>query len=293
MARTRDSWGFAEGDAITSELTAMKRLGGGAAYDAYLAFDDVTYSPVVVKLVRPGQVESESTLRGLRREIEALDRVNHPVVVRGMRSVVDGERPHVVLEHLDGPRLSSLIRRYGPLPEQQYLPLAIELASAMHYFRRLEYVHLDIKPSNIIMGAPARLIDLSLARRIEEAQALTHPIGTDAYMSPEQTEPPQTGVPGYASDVWGIGATLFEAIAGYKAFDEGDADAPEASRRLPQGVDLPYSLPDRVPGDVVKVVLSCLEPNPENRPLPHELAERLEPALERAPRGKLAGFKIR
>jgi len=69
MGRVRDSWGFAEGDPITRELTAMKLLGGGEAYEAYLAFDDITYGPVVVKVVRPGQVEDEAGLRGLRHRL--------------------------------------------------------------------------------------------------------------------------------------------------------------------------------------------------------------------------------
>ena len=292
MGEVRDSWKFNQGDSITTDLTAMKFLGGGAAYEAYLAFDDITYAPVVVKVVRPGQVDNESTLRGLAREVDTLSSINHPVVVRGLRAEVDGERPHVVLEQLDGPRLSTLIRRYGPLPEQQYLPLAIEMASALHYFRRLGFVHLDVKPSNIIMGAPARLIDLSVARTIEAAEALTYPIGTDSYMAPEQVDPPVTGIPGYASDVWGLGATLFEAIAGYKAYDEGTTDAPETAARFPQLVELPWALPDRVADDVAKVVYACLEPDPANRPLPHEVAEGLEPALKRAPRGRLAGFKV-
>ena len=293
MGTVRDTWGFAEGDAITPDLTAMRLLGGGEAYEAYLAFDDVTYAPVVVKVVRPGQVTDGAALRGLRREVAALARVNHPVVVRGLRSVAEGERPHVVLEHLDGPRLSSLIRRYGPLPEQQYLPLAVELASALHYLRRLGLVHLDVKPSNVIMGAPARLIDLSVARTLEATQALTYPIGTDAYMAPEQCEPPTTGTPGHASDMWGLGATLFHAIAGHRPFDEGRPDAAGLGERFPQLVELPYGLPDHVPGDVAKLVHACLEPDPGDRPLPHELAEGLEPALARMPRGRLAGFKVR
>ena len=78
-------------------------LGGGAAYEACLAFDEVTYSPVVVKLLRPDQVDDGSSLRGLRREVAALAAVNHPVVVRGLRHDLDGPRPHVVLEHIDGP----------------------------------------------------------------------------------------------------------------------------------------------------------------------------------------------
>ncbi len=293
MSRAHDSWGFTQGDSITPDLTAMKLLGGGSAYEAYLAFDDLTYGPVVVKVVRPAQVHDEKTLRGLRREVDNLARVNHPVMMRGLRSEVAGDRPHVVLEHLDGPRLSSLVRRHGPLQEQQYLPLAIEVASALHYLHRIGYVHLDVKPSNVIMGAPARLIDLSVARTVEQAAALDHPIGTDAYMAPEQCDPPRTGVPGPASDVWGLGATLFEAIAGFKPFDPPAPDAVTVEERFPQVAEPSYELPDRTAADVAKVVYACLEPSPENRPLPHEVAEGLQPALERAPRGRLAGFKVR
>ena len=214
----------------------MKLLGGGNAYEAYLAFDEITYAPVVVKVLRPDQVSDESSLRGLRREVATLTEVNHPVVVRQLRHVLEGERPHVVLEHIDGPRLSSLIRRYGPLPEQQYLPLGIEIASALHYFRYAGVVHLDIKPSNIIMGAPARLIDLSVARSQALAERLDHVVGTDFYLAPEQADPGVAGVPGPASDVWGLGATLFEAIAGHRAFPNGDADAPEPEARAPPPV---------------------------------------------------------
>ena len=73
------------------------------------------HGPVVVKVVRPDQVADETSLRGLRREVQALATVNHPVVVRGLRHELEGERPHVVLEQIDGPRLSSLIRRHGRL----------------------------------------------------------------------------------------------------------------------------------------------------------------------------------
>jgi serine/threonine protein kinase len=288
-----ESWGLAEGDAITEDLTAIRLLGGGTTYEAYLAFDDITYAPAVVKVVRPHRVDDASSLRGLEREVEMLGSVNHPVVARGLRAVLDGERPHVVLEAIDGPRLSTLIRRHGPLPEQQYLPLGIEIASALHYFRRRGIVHLDIKPSNIIMGAPARLIDLSVARPVEDAAALTYPIGTDEYMAPEQADPPASGTPGFASDVWGLGASLFHAIAGYRPFRDGDSDADDVRRRFPQLVDLAYALPDTVPDDVATVVLATLEPDPADRPLPHEVAEGLQPALERAPRGRLAGWKVR
>ena len=227
-----DSWHLSDGDLITPELTVLRRLGGGFAYEVFLAFDEVTYVPVVVKVVRPGQVADESTLRGLRREVEALAVVNHPVVARGLRHDLDGERPHVVLQHIEGPRLSSLIRRHGRLQEQQYLPLAIEVAAALHYFRGVDLLHLDVKPSNVIMSAPARLIDLSIARTPEHA-ARSKRLGTDYYMSPEQADPDTHGHPGFAADVWGLGATLFHAVAGYRPFDKGVRRRPRPARPVP------------------------------------------------------------
>ena len=212
----RRQLGICRGRPDHPEIVAVRRLGGGAAYDAYLAFDEVTWGPVVVKVLRPAQVANPASLRGLRREVAALEAVNHPVVVRKLRHSFEKDRPHVVLESIDGPRLSTLLRRYGPLQPAQYLPLAIDIASALQYLRHIGHVHLDIKPSNVIMGAPARLIDLSLARPEPEAAALDHPIGTDAYMAPEQADPPRTGSPTYASDVFGLSATLFEAMAGYR-----------------------------------------------------------------------------
>lgn len=295
MATRDDGWGLSNGDRITDDLTAIRLLGGGSAYEAYVAFDDVTYGPVVVKVLRPHRVKDAASLRGLRREVDTLSMVNHPVVARGLRAKLAGDRPHVVLEAVDGPRLSTLIRRYGALPQQQYLPLGIEIASALHYFRRVGLVHLDIKPSNIIMGAPARLIDLSVARRVEDARGLTRPVGTDAYMAPEQCAPPDSGTPDHASDVWGLGATLFHAIAGFRPFADGrtGAEADRPADRFPQLVERARDLPGTVAPDVAKVVLAALEPDPADRPLPHELAEGLQPALERLPKARLSGWKAR
>lgn len=294
MGSTEQGWGLQPGDAITDDLVAMKLLGGGSAYEAYLAFDEVTFSHVVVKVLRPDQVESSSAHRGLRREVRALADINHPVTVRGLRHDLVGPRPHVVLETVDGPRLSTLVRRYGPLQDAQYLPLAIDLASAAHYLRRVGYVHLDIKPSNIIMGAPARLIDLSVARTVDDAAALRHLIGTDFYMAPEQVRPGDPHVPQPASDVWGIGVTLFEAIAGFRPFPDGDPDAEALEDRFPQLVAVPRPLPaERVHPCVGELVEAMLDRDPRARPEPHEVSEAIEPVLTALPRGHLAGFRMR
>lgn len=286
--RVDESWRLAEGDALTPELTAMRLLGGGSSYEAYLAFDEITYGPVVAKLVRPHQVDDPVTLDGLEREARALDVAHHPVVVRGLRHDGSGPRPHLVLEHVEGPNLGRLIKRYGRLSPEQYLPLAVDLASALHFFRHADVCHLDIKPGNVVMGSPARLIDLSIARPEAAAASLTSVIGTDAYLAPEQADPGgRYGVPGYASDVWGVGATVAHAVTGRRPFRHGDLDGATAAERHPQLADAPRDLDDRVPALVRALLLACLERRPEDRPLPHELADGLAPALEQLPAPRL------
>lgn len=289
-----DRWGFAEGDPITPDLTVAGHLGGGAAYEAFLAFDQITFGPVVVKVIRPDQVQDPHARDGLRREVRALETVRHPVVVRALREDLDGDRPHVVLESVDGPRLSTLIRRYGALQPAQYLPLAVDLCSALHYLRLIDHTHLDIKPSNLIMGSPARLIDLSLARTVAQAAALTTPVGTDATMAPEQCVPGgRYGVPGPASDVWGVGVVLHHAITGVPVFGEGDRTAPDGTpARHPQVAVPAPPLPERVPLPVRTAVQGMLEPRPADRPTPAEVSDLVSPVLAALPRGHLAGFRV-
>jgi serine/threonine protein kinase len=117
-------------------------------------------------------------------------------------------------------------------------------------------------------------------------------LGTDYYMSPEQADPETHGLPTYASDVWGLGATLFHAVAGYRAFDPGSADAEELSSRYPQLVDDPYDLPDQVPGTVRAVIAASLDKDPAKRPEAAEIVDVLEPVLAGLPAPKLT-FKVR
>lgn len=285
-------WGIVEGDEIAPGLLASRALGGGSAYEVWSAFDEVLHSPVVVKMVRPDQVDDPQTLEGLDREADVLKHLNHPSIVRGFHVELDGPRPLLVLENVDGPRLSSNVRRHGQLPDFQLYPLALELLSTAHYMRHSSVAHLDIKPSNIILSAPATLIDLSVARHVDDAATLTHPIGTDAYMAPEQCLPQELGRPGAASDIWGIGATLFHAAAGRRPYerrsglDKGTASPGEL---WPQTAASRPTLPTFVDPRFAAIVDACLAHDPTDRPEPRELARQLEPLMDGLPRAKLSG----
>jgi eukaryotic-like serine/threonine-protein kinase len=286
-------WELGDGDEIVPGRFAVKLLGGGERYETYLAWDDRLFSLVVAKVVRPGLVTDDHSLRGLAAEWSLLERLRHPVLVRGFDAVLDGPRPHVVLEHLEGPRLSTLIRRQGALEREQLFPLGLQLASAAHYLSGEGVVHLDIKPSNIIMGAPARLIDLSIARTVDELRETRKRIGTDAYMAPEQCDPERLGPLGPAADVWGIGATLYHAVAGQPPFPTGDPDG-HGPERFPQLVAEPRPLPANVSGEFATVIDACLQPDPAQRPLPAEVAAELEALVDALPRRPvLSRFRIR
>ena len=245
---------------------------------------------MVAKVIRPDQVEEEKALQELQQEAEALEQLAHPVLVRGFDAVLHGAHPHLLIEHLEGPTLGRLIRRQGPLPLEQLLPLALHVAAAVHYMATEGWVHLDVKPDNIVMGIPPRLIDLSIARTVERASRLRGSIGTDAYMPPEQCDADaHKGQVGPASDVWGLGATLHHAIAGEVPFprEKGASSSADPHVRFPQLVDDPLPLPDSAPEALRALVGQALSRAPADRPTAAELAMALEPLVDALPR-KLA-----
>ena len=279
-----DSWRFAEHEEIVPGRRAVRLLGGGVRYEAYLAWDDRLRALVVVKVLRPDRTEDPGALAGLRGEAALLERLAHPLLVRGFGAGLEGERPHVVLEFIEGPRLSTLNRRFG-LNLEQVLPLALNLASVVHYLAEERVVHLDVKPRNVVMGGSPRLIDLSVAMDHADAAALRRPVGTDAYMAPEQCDPGRFATIGPPADVWGVGATLHETLSGAQPFARVDGE------RFPQLRTAPRPLPREVPGELAAAVIACLEPRPEDRPTAGALADVLEPLAGALPPPRLGRFR--
>jgi serine/threonine protein kinase len=281
-----ESWNFQEGDEIVAGRHALTKLGGGSAYEAYLAWDEKLMYLVVAKILRPHLLEQEWAQKSLAREAGALGRLQHPMLVRGFGAVLTGERPHLVMEHLEGPHLARLIRRFGPLPLEQFVPLAINLCSVTHYLGTEKMVHLDIKPRNVVIGIPPKLIDLSVARSFSQATRITGFIGTDLYMAPEQCEPNKRHEIGPPADVFGMAATLYEAVSGQAPFKRPEGfNNDDVFERFPQIIEEPFALdPKQVPSAIGDLLLECMQHDPAARPTALEAAERLEPILAAMPR---------
>jgi eukaryotic-like serine/threonine-protein kinase len=266
--RPRPTWGFAEGDEIAPGRTVLRRIGGGRRYETLLVWDEHRLAVLVAKLLRPDQAREPGALHDLAQEAALLERLAHPVVVRSFGAVTAGRFPHLVLEHLDGPTLAELLQQQGALALEQLLPLALHVASALHYLANEGVVHLDVKPSNVVMGGPPRLIDLSVARTLEQAAAVRTPIGTDSFMAPEQREP--DGRLGPPTDVFGLAGTLCTALTGGAPPDAG-------------------ALPRRTPRMLSEILRAGMDPDPASRPTAAELAHALEPLVAALPRRMTLG----
>lgn len=242
-------------------------------YDVYDVFSEERACRCVAKLPIPGEGEKRATRR-LLREGALLRRLAHPHIVRAYE-VIREPRPAVILETLTGETLSYIIdtapRR---LPLREVACLGIHLCSAIHYLHRHGILHLDLKPSNIVSERGfAKILDLSIARPPGRAR---RGAGTLQYMAPEQVH--GGGLLSPATDVWGIGAVLFEALTGEMPFNrdvEGEEE-PETYEQLERRAE-PIRSHRRVPADLARLVESCLEPDPAGRPAVLELMRGLEP----------------
>ncbi len=275
-SQPRSVWGYARGDEIVPHRTMQALLGGGERFEAYAVWNHRLMRPSVVKMLRPAIVDNRRARRQLAREGELLSGLQHPGLTRLFAMDADRDRPFIEIEYVQGPRLSTLIRRHGPLNLGQVFRFGRQLAATLHFLHDQGIVHLDVKPSNVIMGPTPRLIDLSVARTIERAARINGYVGTDAYMSPEQADPGGWSVIGPKSDTWGLGATLYYAVAERIPHPKGRREA-TGSERFPQLIQSPALL-DAQPhaSGLVEVIMDAMRRSPDDRPTVAQVFDRLD-----------------
>jgi serine/threonine-protein kinase len=288
----RGSWNLAEGEEFAPGRSAVRLLGGGKRYEVYLAWDDQLLSLVVAKILRPSLVGDHDARASMASEAAILRDLQHPVIVRAFDVVMEGRHPHLLLEYVEGPRLSTLIRTSSIALDQAFA-LGLQLSAAAHYMSSRDIFHLDIKPQNIIMAGPSRLIDLSIAKRATQVSTISSPIGTTRLMAPEQCDPSRYHEIGPATDVWGIGMTLYWTLAKRLPFPP-PAERPEAppEARYPQLAQSPAPLPEDVPPALAELVGEMLLPQPWRRPAAREVLDVLEPLFAALPRPRLGRFRV-
>jgi serine/threonine protein kinase len=196
--------------------------------DVYDVWSEERRARCVAKTLRPDHLEDTRARRALAREARTLMALTHPHIVRCYEYVAR-PRPVIVLETLQGATLGRLLdeRPRRRLPAVDLGWLGIHLCSALSYLHRQPLLHLDLKPSNVISDSgQAKVIDLSIARA---PGRLKPGIGTPEYMAPEQRAGGRVDT---FTDVYGLGAVLFEAATG----ERPTAGSRVEGRRLPRPV---------------------------------------------------------
>jgi len=258
--------------------TLTGRLGEGGQGVVFLARDREG-AVVTVKLLKGGAAAGARARGRFSKEAAAARRVEAPQVARILDARLTGDRPYIVSEYVRGRTLQEVVATDGPLRGAELRKVALRTAAGLAAIHRAEIVHRDFKPANVVLGPRgAKVIDFGVARLMDETPLTSQPVGTPAYMSPEQIEDLPVGP---KSDVFSWGATMVYAATGRPPFG-GGTNAAIMRRITDREPDL-----GALRGSLRGLVARCLDKEPAARPTAAEIARFLR-AEARPPARKAA-----
>jgi len=245
----------------------VERLGSGGMSVVYRARCCYLHRDVAVKVLHGQLAQDAQFLQHFRKEAWAAARLSHPNIV-GIYDV--GEEPaedlyYIVMEHVPGPSLASVLAEEGPLPIERSVGIAIEILKGLNFAHRKGVVHRDIKPDNVIIDDSGRVkvTDFGIARAADTGTIVAGGsiLGSARYMAPEQA---RGGYTDARADVYSVGVVLYEMLTGEVPFDgEGPVEIAmaHAQRALPD----PRSINGDISDDLAYVVAKALEKEPGRR----------------------------
>lgn len=257
----------------------VRRLARGGMGVVYLAHDPRLDRPVALKLLPPYLNADPTAVRRLGDEARAASALDHQHIetVYEIGETAD-ERVFIAMAYYEGETLRERIGR-GPMPVDEVIDLGGQLTDGLSTAHRGGIVHRDIKPENILVTKDGvlKIVDFGVAKIMKEGLASVGlPLGTAAYMSPEQTRGEALD---HRTDLWSTGVVLYEMLTGARPFGgEGEALIHAIRNDSPQ--PLP-AVRGELPVALVNLVERCLEKDREGR---FESADTLAKALRSEPR---------
>ena len=265
----------------------LAEIGRGGMGVVYRARHRSLGATVAVKMIRASQLAGSDEVRRFYQEAREAARLTHSHIVK-VHDVGECDGQHyLAMDLVEGTTLASLLSEEEPMEPESAAGMLADLARAVHYLHTQGIIHRDLKPSNVLVdreGEP-HLTDFGLIKVLSGDSRDTTTgtiIGTPCYMSPEQARGQSAHVT-VRSDVYSLGAMLYEMLTGRPVFkEENPLDTLLCVlEREPQ---LPRKLNPRVPDDLEQICLRCLEKKPERRyATAAEVADDLERHLRKEP----------
>ena len=262
----------------------VEKIGAGGMGEIYRARDEQLDRDVALKVLPPGMLKDEKARRRFRNEALLLAKLNHPNIATVHEFDTEDGADFLVMECVAGTSLARKLET-GPLPEKELLLLATQVAQALEEAHERGIVHRDLKPGNIVIAPKdrAKVLDFGIAKLLRPAgdtdptQSITAAhsgAGTLPYMSPEQLRGEAVGA---RSDIFSFGAVLYEMATGRRPCEE------TLPSRLIDAIVREHPVPPRqlnpkISSELERIILKCLEKEPENR---YQSAKELEVDLRR------------
>jgi eukaryotic-like serine/threonine-protein kinase len=263
---------------VIGPYRVVEKIGAGGMGEVYLATDTNLGRQVAIKVLPSAVAADAERLARFDREARTLAAINHPNIAAIYGVERAAHSTALVMELVDGPTLADRIAQ-GPLPLDEALPIAQQIAEALEAAHDQGIVHRDLKPANIKLrpDGVVKVLDFGLAKTVESvvvpsgsgagrsrSPTITSPamtqagmlLGTAAYMSPEQAHGRTVDK---RADIWAFGCVLFEMVTGRRAF--GGEDITETLAAIVK--DQP--LLNDVPGPLRTLIGRCLEKDPRRR----------------------------
>jgi non-specific serine/threonine protein kinase len=258
----------------------VRRLGSGGMATVWLAHDERLDRPVALKLLHPGAGDGAGAMNRFVAEARAAGGLDHPHVaaVHDIGETRDGRR-YIVMAYCEGGSLAERLRA-GPLAPDDAMRVASQLAAALEAAHARGIVHRDVKPANVLFDAAGavRLADFGIAKVAErDATRSGVVLGTVAYLAPEQLAGERVD---HRVDLWALGVTLYEMLAGRRPF-AGESHAALLHAILTAE---PAPLAANVPPALDALVRALLAKDPGARPASAaEVARALASVRDDAP----------
>jgi tRNA A-37 threonylcarbamoyl transferase component Bud32 len=255
-------------EALADRYQIEGRIDGGGMGEVYRARQLHLDKLVALKLIRPEYLPSDAARERFRTEARALAKLDHPHIVRVFDGGESGGQPYLAMELVEGGTLAQAAARGqwavdGSIAARRVAGIVETLARAVDYAHQRGVVHRDLKPANVLLTADGtpKIADLGLARLLDSGLVQTqpgHPLGTYAYMAPEQANG-QTDTLGPATDIYGLGGILYHLLTG-RAPHPGSTREEVLDRAKSGKVTPPSQLNPCVPAALERICLEALAP---------------------------------